>query len=969
MKQFSHFSRRLLCCALALLLALPSFPALAGQAMQYSARTELARGLSVTQTNSRSASGSYRQSFALDYLPGGAAVPKVFYGTYLYGKSPILTVTNYAKNQGYHVLAAVNADFFSMTTGIPTGMTVQNGRLVSSDGAWNAVGFFADGTAIVGAPKLTVTLTLPDGTVKPVYALNNVRTADGIYLYTRDFSSNTATTAAGREVVLEMISDDALRLGQPMTAVVSANEHRSATPIGAHQMVLSLTDSNTAGLTLDDLPIGTVVTLSAQTADPRWSEVIWGCGGGNMLVKEGQLTAQATAEVAPRTILGVKETGELRILEVDGRQSALSAGISLREAAQTLLDAGYTTVINLDGGGSSAFAASMPGKATALLSSPSEGSPRACATYIVFVSKEDGRSAQPFGGVIYPRSATVLTGASLEISAFTYSENAMDTTDRTDFIAAQQGDTANGIYYAPALPCTDVLSLPGISGGNAEITVTDQVESLAVTLNGKKITTLSLDRGKTAQLQVSAYDGLRQIICQNEQFTFTVSGGVGAISGEGLFLATDHSAKGAITVSYGEKSVTIPVTVAGKPATLLEGFEENTLTFYGDATAASALETAADAVRYGHASAKLTYSGMQNQVGEWLFSQPLMLDDATHLSLFAKGESPLQVLFRTDSETEPFCAVPLTVQSADWAMVTLEIPENAVSLLGFARKGAGKDTVWLDQLCTHYGAIEADLQAPKVQAAVSGGRLTATVSDNIAVATEQIRVTVDGKSQNYTVTGGKLTAAVPADGSLHRVTVTVSDLQGNLARASVDYGAIEKSVFTDLKGHWAAPYAEYLREKGVFSENKQFEPTTKVSNAMAAVMLSRYLGVDVTQYESLRLPYTDANKIPAWALPHVKAMYALGMMKGGVDSKGRAVLNPDANCSRAQIMTILGRTLERGYECPACTYADASAIPAWARNHVDVLSALGIVTGSNNRVNPTGTITRAEFAALLYRMD
>ena len=31
---------------------------------------------------------------------------------------------------------------------VPTGMTVQDGVLVTSDGAWNAVGFFEDGTAI-----------------------------------------------------------------------------------------------------------------------------------------------------------------------------------------------------------------------------------------------------------------------------------------------------------------------------------------------------------------------------------------------------------------------------------------------------------------------------------------------------------------------------------------------------------------------------------------------------------------------------------------------------------------------------------------------------------------------------------------------------------------------------------------------------------------------------------------------------
>lgn len=67
-------------------------------------------------------------------------------------------------------------------------------------------------------------------------------------------------------------------------------------------------------------------------------------------------------------------------------------------------------------------------------------------------------------------------------------------------------------------------------------------------------------------------------------------------------------------------------------------------------------------------------------------------------------------------------------------------------------------------------------------------------------------------------------------------------------------------------------------------------------------------------------------------------------------------------------MTILGRTLERGYAYEPCDFTDSGAIPAWARDHVDLLTELGVVTGDQGKVNPTGTITRAEFAALLYRM-
>ena len=133
-------------------------------------------------------------------------------------------------------------------------------------------------------------------------------------------------------------------------------------------------------------------------------------------------------------------------------------------------------------------------------------------------------------------------------------------------------------------------------------------------------------------------------------------------------------------------------------------------------------------------------------------------------------------------------------------------------------------------------------------------------------------------------------------------------------------------------------------------------------------MLSRFLGVDTGRYDSVVLPYTDTDKIASWALPHVKAMYALGIMQGSLDAQGRSVLYPQNSCSRAQIMTILGRTLERGYAYEPCVFSDSAKIPTWARDHIDLLTSLGVITGSGGAVNPTGTITRAEFAALLYRM-
>ena len=69
-------------------------------------------------------------------------------------------------------------------------------------------------------------------------------------------------------------------------------------------------------------------------------------------------------------------------------------------------------------------------------------------------------------------------------------------------------------------------------------------------------------------------------------------------------------------------------------------------------------------------------------------------------------------------------------------------------------------------------------------------------------------------------------------------------------------------------------------------------------------------------------------------------------------------------------MTLLGRTLQRGYAYSAAKYEDAADIPSWAVDHVNLMTSLGIITGYSgaNVVKPLNSITRAEFASLLFKL-
>ena len=116
---------------------------------------------------------------------------------------------------------------------------------------------------------------------------------------------------------------------------------------------------------------------------------------------------------------------------------------------------------------------------------------------------------------------------------------------------------------------------------------------------------------------------------------------------------------------------------------------------------------------------------------------------------------------------------------------------------------------------------------------------------------------------------------------MHRITVTATDVSGNMGRASVTVGSdtAQESPFADMNGHWAQSYTDYLRSYGIINGMTEggvlvFSPNRSITRGDFALMTARWMGVDLATYEGVVLPFADADSIPAWSLPAVKAMYA-----------------------------------------------------------------------------------------------
>ncbi|MDO4622412.1 MAG: phosphodiester glycosidase family protein [Eubacteriales bacterium] len=114
-------------------------------------------------------------------------------------------------------------------------------------------------------------------------------------------------------------------------------------------------------------------------------------GAAATLVKNGKIAVNRSdnyySSRASRTCIGITDDGHVVMMVLDGRQGALSVGGSAEEIAQIMLEAGCVTAVNLDGGGSTTYAAREEGASeVSVVNSPSDGYERSVSSSLMVVS-------------------------------------------------------------------------------------------------------------------------------------------------------------------------------------------------------------------------------------------------------------------------------------------------------------------------------------------------------------------------------------------------------------------------------------------------------------------------------------------------------------------------------------------------------------------------------------------------------
>jgi len=178
--------------------------------------------------------------------------------------------------------------------------------------------------------------------------------------------------------------------------------------------------------------------------------------------------------------------------------------------------------------------------------------------------------------------------------------------------------------------------------------------------------------------------------------------------------------------------------------------------------------------------------------------------------------------------------------------------------------------------------------------------------------------------------------------------------------------------FTDLSGHWAKDTVLQLVYLGIIKgyPDNTFRPDNKITRAEVTVILTRALKLSPGDETEL-VNFSDQDAIPAWARGSVAAAVYAGLIKG-YPEEGGFTFKPNNPITRAELATLTARVIVQktgSAQAPESAFADASTIPDWAKEGINLAAAKGIITGYPDKTfQPAKEITRAETAAMILRL-
>lgn len=514
----------------------------------------------------------YQNEHYFTYTPNENVVPVITGGQTVYGRKTLLEMTSYLNAQGLTPIMGMNADFFSFQTGVPMGHTITEGKILTkSEEGQDAIAFRKDGTAFLSWLEIKTELKTETQTI-PIANINKYRLASRIYMMTDDYYADTRANGWGVDVVIGSI-EGKLAIGEEVRGIVEdVDYHDGSISIPKGKYVISLHAEGDADLykQLESLKVGEKVTITNRAVncpEGLWETAEYATGSvGGVLLRDGQLTGLDDA-AAPRTAVGIKADGSTVFYTIDGRQTG-SYGVRLATLAKRMKELGCVDAINMDGGGSTCVNGIYPGNSqSALLNSPSDGALRSVSNFFALINKQapTGTTATlhlyPYGGIYLKGYQETFTVKATDSSGYA-------STPPAEVSYTIEGDAVYQGNHKVIFGTEDVYITVASEGTAPDrryyrsLDTPDEI-TLYNEASGSKLTSLTVNSESTISLTAKARHHYQDVTANDGCFSWSVPENLGTIDQNGTFTAGKFSEQGTLTVSAGERTVSIPVTVKG----------------------------------------------------------------------------------------------------------------------------------------------------------------------------------------------------------------------------------------------------------------------------------------------------------------------------------------------------------------------------------------------------------------------
>lgn len=180
------------------------------------------------------------------------------------------------------------------------------------------------------------------------------------------------------------------------------------------------------------------------------------------------------------------------------------------------------------------------------------------------------------------------------------------------------------------------------------------------------------------------------------------------------------------------------------------------------------------------------------------------------------------------------------------------------------------------------------------------------------------------------------------------------------------------SRFSDMGSYnsWAGASVEFLAAYGITTgtgDGATFSPASTLTRGDYILMLYRTFGFSSTAAAG---NFTDvaAGSYYAEALAHAKA---LGIATAEADGSFRPndpVTRQDAMVFLLRAMQAVNRSVPNAYDSYLSRFPDGASVADYARTAMAAMAQAGVIQGNGQgKLNPTGTLNRAEMAVILHR--